>query len=218
MTDSQLITHILSAYALTKDDITSLATIITQSRLNIAQTSYRRAQRTTGLAPNYTVKNSLQRQIERQSAKDAQSIAETYQDLLRTFLETMLEARSLSKTWSDVFSNVRDAVTALVAGVGVWLSDFLPWKTKQIANVTCGSGLNDGIDQFIEDNYGNEIDTESGEVVNWKDYAVIVLPSESSSDLCKDYAGQTFDLSEYDTIPEFPAHTGCPHYKQIVQV
>lgn len=218
MTDAQLISSIIAAYSLTKDDISSLATQITQSRLNTTQASYRRAQRTTGLAPNYTVRNTLQRRIERQSAKDAQSIAETYQDLLRTFLETMLEARSLSKTWNDVFSNVRDAVTAIVAGIGVWLSDFLPWKSKQVANFTCGSGLNDGIDQFIEDNYSNVIDTESGEVVNWKDYAIQVLPDTSSSDECSSVAGKLFDLSENDEIIPLPAHANCPHYKQIIQI
>lgn len=218
MTDTQLITHILTVYALTKDDISSLATSITKSRLNTAQASYRRAQRTTGLAPNYTVRNLLQRQIERQSQQDAQSIADTHKSLLRSFLETAVK----------VF-----VVSQIIKAVSDWLGDFLGWKSKQIAHVTCSSGQDLGTRSFIEDlldaDKGNgTLEDDDGNMiidtskVDISRYEIVIEPDTASNDVCLEVAGKSYSLSDYmdvyNLIGSFPVHPNCQHNAVIYQV
>lgn len=218
MTDAQLITTIIAAYALTKDDVSALATQITKSRLNVAQASYRRAQRTTGLSPNYVARNSLQRQIERQSAKDAQSIADTHKSLLRSFLETAVKVY---------------VVAQIVSMVSDWLGDFLGWKSKQIAHVTCSSGQDLGTRSFIEDlleadKGSGTLEDDNGNIiidtskVDISRYEIVIEPDTASNDVCLEVAGKSYSLSDYmdlySLVGSFPVHVGCIHNAVIYQV
>lgn len=223
MTDSEFVSKIVTAYALAQEDITALAEAIQKARLAMMQASYRSAQRVVGLKPNWTPTKAVLHRAEKRSRADAQSIAETHRTLLRSFIEKVLEMKkSISGLhvagWRDIFGTLANAAREMISNVAQWLADFLGWKSDQIVDVSCGSGLSDGTDQFIEDNYGNVIDTETGEVIDWSDYAIQVLPEESSSDICKEYAGRLFDISENDSIIALPAHPSCPHYKIIVQI
>lgn len=234
MTDSQLVSLIIAAYTLSQDDITSLAESITTSRLNVMQASYRRAQVVTGLAPNWTPGKKVQRRIEKQSQKDAQGIAATYKQYLTSFVETALEVEKAMKCatvkdWRDVFGSVKEAVRQMVSNVGEWLSDFMGWKPKQVANATCGGGVSDGTMQFAQDvvdasnGDGTVQDDNGGTIVDINDMKVSipelgvkVVPSMSSSDFCKDYAGNTYSLEEALSIPAFPAHPSCIHSTIII--
>lgn len=240
MTDSQLVSLIIAAYTLSQDDITSLAESITTHRLNVMQASYRRAQVVTGLVPNWTPGQAVQRRIEKQSQKDAQGIAATYKQYLTSFVETALEVEKAMKCatvkgWRDVFGSVKEAVRQMVSNVGEWLSDFMGWKPKQVANATCGGGLSDGTMQFaqdvveadkgdgtVQDDNGDtivDISEMSTEITN---IGIIVLPEESSSDVCALVAGKTFTMAEYSEIYNLvgtlPAHANCPHYASVIRL
>lgn len=234
MTDAQLVSLIIAAYALSQDDITSLAESITTSRLNVMQASYRRAQVVVGLVPNWTPGQAVQRRIEKQSQKDAQGIAATYKQYLTSFVETALEVEKAMrgatvKGWRDIFGSVKEAVSQMVSSIGEWLSDFLGWKPAQISNATCGGGLSDGTMQFaqdvveadkgdgmVQDDNGDTIVDISDMNMSIPELGVKVIPSVSSSDFCQDYAGNTYSLDEALSIPAFPAHPSCQHTTIIV--
>ncbi|HEY7416632.1 MAG TPA: hypothetical protein VH593_15695, partial [Ktedonobacteraceae bacterium] len=148
MTDSELITHFLDAYALTDKDIATLAEALATARLTSMQEAYRHAQRIVGLRVTWEPPQRVQERVTRLSKKDAQSIAETYQGLLLSFLEQLLH---ITKGWADLFGSVREAVAQTVKDVGTWLSSFLPWKSRQVVTTTCGAGLNDGTIEFTDD-------------------------------------------------------------------
>jgi hypothetical protein len=188
------------------------------------QRAYRKAQHTVHALPIW---EPSQRDIERaqkQAHKAAESIAETYQTLLSHFLERVLEVEKqqkglLTAGWADLYGSVREAVRDLVGKVSAFVSGLALWKSKQVANYTCGQGNYDGTDAFIMDvESGDVVDSETGEVIQGGDYAILCSPDTASNDICAEVAGQLFDLSQWSELPEMPAHGGCPHGYDIVQV
>lgn len=229
MTDAQLVALIIAAYTLSQDDITSLAESIADARLTVMQASYRRAQKIVGLPGNWMPGQKIEQRIEKQALKDAQSIAATYKQYLSSFVNTALEVEKAlqdvqAKGWRDLFGSVKEAVRQMVSNVSEWLGDFMGWKPKQVSNATCGGGMSDGTMQFAQDvveadkGDGN-VQDDNGDIIysiddmklSIPEIGVKVVPSVSSSDFCKDYAGNTYSMDEALSIPSFPAHPSCIH-------
>lgn len=121
------------------------------------------------------------------------SIVSTLQDSLSNFLADLSSADIATQTEQ-------------------FLTDYAEWKAPQVANYTWGSGMDIGTGQAISDILGAD-DLPGIELINMR---ARVLPEESSSDACKEYAGHDWTLEEYQALGvSWPAHPGCPHYVEI---
>lgn len=224
MTDAALIALIVQAYAMTEQDVNTLAGHLATARLAAMQRAYRKAQHTVHAAPVWEPGERDIKRAHRLAHKAAASIAETYRTLLSHFLERVLAVEKQRKglhtaAWTDLYGSVREAVRDLVGKVKTFVSDLAGWKSKQVADYTCGQGNYDGTGVFIVDvESGDVIDSETGEVIQGGDYAIQCLPAESSSDVCSTVAGQQFDLNEWQDLPEMPNHSSCSHEYIIVAV
>lgn len=193
----------IAAYAMTDDDKAKLADILAQAYLQAKTQAYQRAQKTAGHI--ITIKHPWEPgEKDHEKAlswakEQVDSIASTYLDLLKSQLE------------SDMQEGIGDIVRGIVSKVKDWISGFLPWKTEQVAGDTLSAGDNDGTEQWVDDVLGSS-DGDTSKV------RVRVVPSNSSSDFCKDYAGQDFSMEEANDLPEFPAHTNCIHSLEIYTV
>jgi phage-related protein len=219
MTDAELITTILNVYSFQDQEITTLSEAIVDARLLSMRVSYQHAQKVVGVPVNWEPSGSMRSRITRQSQKDAHGIATTFRNLLTSLLEDLFQVKHVA-SWQDIFGTLSEAVSSVIAHIKEWIRDLLPWKGQQIINASCGTGLNEGLDTFMKDLANGDIIDDSGKPLSIEymtDYAVRVLPVESSDDICRDYAGVTFALSDYDLIPAFPVHVNCPHYKEILQ-
>jgi hypothetical protein len=122
------------------------------------------------------------------------SIAKTQQEQLGTFIGNLAPD-----------ANVVDAV-------GPWLDRYSAWKAPQVANYTWGSGANDGSNAAIEDMLDAATDPNEPGLISTDNIRIRVVPGESSSDYCADYAGQDYSVEEYLALGmTFPAHAGCIH-------
>lgn len=97
-----------------------------------------------------------------------------------------------------------------------WFDRYAGYKAPQIANVTVGAGTNEGTKQAIHD----MLDAGLGQPITspplpdqpkLPNIRIRVVPGDSSSDFCKDYAGNDYSLGEALSLPSFPAHPGCIH-------
>lgn len=206
----------LDAFAFTETDKQHLTDLLAKSYLLAKIQAYNRAiSRTKHVV---TIRKPWQpserdvKQAQKWATTQVDSIAETYETLLQHAIEQMLEQPH--EALGDVIGKVKD----IVDKIGDWFKGFLPWKTQQIADQTWGTGANDGTEQFIEDALdGNNAD----EVVDdgLIQVRVRIEPGESSSDYCKNYAGEEYSLEEYKNLGiAFPAHPNCIHSAEIYTV
>jgi hypothetical protein len=132
-----------------------------------------------------------------------EGIAETYETLLRHALEELPAERAIG----DVIGKAKQ----IIAAVGEWINGFLPWKVKQIAGQTWGTGTNDGTNEWISDAQGDDVEGNPDNV------RVRIEPSSSSSDICAEFAGKEYSLTEYwDSGISLPAHINCVHTAEII--
>lgn len=236
MNDTQFINAIIAAYAFSKHDIERLATALSQARCESMKASYRCSQRTIGVKVNYEYSEKTKKRIDTQSLKDAKSIVETFKGLLEAFVRQIIDTKKTlmgmeTKDWQDTWGDVRDAVFGVIGYIKQFFADLVPWKSRQIVNATNGAGLNDGTTQFIEDvldadenNDGVVLDDDGEPLYDLNDaemgvdeIAIQVVPSISSSDYCRLYAGRTFDLkTALAELPFFPVHPNCIHMLMVV--
>lgn len=131
--------------------------------------------------------------------EQVQSIVGTLQDALDNFI---------SDLGPDLSSDDIDSE------VSTFLQGYATWKAPQVANYTYGSGLEAGTQQAIADIMEEVTSADSTLVAST--IRVRVIPSESSGDYCKNYAGQSYSLDEYNSLGvSFPAHPNCIHSAEI---
>lgn len=223
------ITHILQAYAFTSVDKSALTTILANAYLQGKEQAYSRAYATAGHRFSFAVwkpgADDTQK-AEEWATPIVDSITSTYEGLLRGQLEQMRPVKesdgedgdSQDDTPDDtgdqgdgIVGNVLAAlgISTIVKKIGEWFTGFLPWKSEQIAQNTWSEGDNDGTEQFVADAV-NSGDDYSGLIVK-------VMPASSSSDYCKDFAGNTYLFDEIGgDVPSFPTHANCIHYIVVI--
>lgn len=116
---------------------------------------------------------------------------------------------------SNFISNLKgDAnIAEQIAG---WIDRYADYKPEQIANVTWGTGANDGSMQAIEDILDVATDPKSTKQVLTDSIRIRVVPAYSSSDACADYAGKDYSMSEYLQLGiGWPAHPNCRHSIEV---
>lgn len=203
---------LIAAYTFKDEEKQRLAKMLAQSYLLAKTQAYNRAvSRTMHLVQ---IRNPWQpteadaEKAQEWAESQVDSIASTYMDLLSSTIEGALLDPQEKK------DDKKDVLYYLFL-VGSWFKKFLPWKTQQVANVTVSTGTHDGTEQFIQDvqNEDNVDELADDGLIQIK---VRIVPEESSSDYCKDYAGQEYSLSEYKNLEiSFPAHPNCIHSAEI---
>jgi hypothetical protein len=205
--EKALIALLVMAFLLSHSEITAMATLIFTARMDSAKASYQQASDTIGADTDWEPSNALQRQLRDSSEQDAQSISATYK------ADLGVQATSFVESWMTTHESLEGCEAAARAELAQWATTRAEWKSEQVAGYTCGSGANTGTNEWIDDLIDEDIDLPAG--ISADDVIVTVLPEESSNDICKEYAGQSFDIDEIDDIPDFPVHLGCPHRKVI---
>lgn len=204
--DTALLANLAAtAFGLTDADTAVLTAAILLAMRSSMQSSYRRWNSTLGANNHMWMPTTKQEETLAAVAQEhADSIASTYADNLQNAIQQFL---------GDGAGNPASLGEMLTT----WAAARADWKSDQVAGYETSYGTEQGTMEFITDLLGgNLVDSLTGEVLDPNDYAVGVVPDESSNDLCAEYAGQQFPLEEVDDIPDFPIHPGCPHYKIIV--
>jgi hypothetical protein len=205
--EKALIALLIAAYLLSKEDTKAMASAIETARIDSAKASYQQSSDTVGADTDWEPDDDLAKEIKDLSEQDAEGIADTYE------AELSNQAEAFVTGWvgdHDSLDGCEDAARiALVA----WALSRAAWKSEQIANYSCGAGANVGVDQWILDLLDEDFDLPDD--ISVDDIELTVLPEESSSDECEEYAGEVFDIDEYDSIPDFPIHSNCIHRKVV---
>lgn len=192
---------LLAAYSWTRTDIERLAHLLAGAHVAAIQRAANRTRQTMGASSTWEPDKEMRRQAQATFTKVAAGIAATFQDLLKHFL------------LRESFASVKEAV----AGIASWLQTLLKWKVKQVVNGTVAPGTDKGTSLVVADALaGDLVDEETGEVIDASVYAFTVLPEESSKDICSLYAGNTYQLDEWDDVPPFPIHLLCPHERVVL--
>jgi len=205
--EKALIALLVAAFLLSKSEVASMTTLIFTARMDSAKASYAQASDTVGASTDWEPSDDLQGQLKDTSEQDAESIAATYEADLESV------ATGFAESWMLDHESLDGCEVAARSELSTWATDRATWKSEQISGYTCGSGANTGTNEWIDDLLDEDIDLPEGLSVD--DVEVTVLPEESSSDICKEYAGQSFDIDEIDEIIDLPAHLGCIHRKVI---
>jgi len=102
---------------------------------------------------------------------------------------------------------------ALRADLAQWADARAAWKAEQIAAYETARGYAAGLDWLVNDLQSGTLALPDGTQLT--DLTVTVRPSFSSDDTCAEYAGQTYPLSDYDSLPAFPIHINCIHWRSL---
>lgn len=209
---SDLIDFILSVFGLGSDAIATIASAIKDAVLSMIQSAYRLWNALFGAnQDDWTPSQDTIDAVEQVAQDQAETIAATYGQELGNAVDDYLSA------YQDANGSLDGAIVPLSQMLGDWTETRMIYKSQQIAGYETGSGMDQGTMLFVQDLVsGGLIDTETGEVLDPSNYGVGVIPGESSSDICKEYAGQLFPLEEAFDIPDFPVHPWCPHEKILV--
>ncbi len=200
MNRDDLLRAALAAFSLTPQETATIATLIADNAAVGYRSAYHDALRAAGVrnsAPLIVTPLVLM-QLQLRSQQMAQTIAATYQRELASAISGFLATL-------DDNAPEQAAQRDLWYWLQRWASERADYKAGQIANAEVG--------------YAADLATRSAaQAIQSGQYGpppprlrARVVPSESSSDFCQQYAGQTFTLDELNDIPAFPAHPNCIH-------
>lgn len=208
--------EVSEAFSLSKDQETALARTIYQHKLEAATASYKQAAHAlkVSLPQDWSLPQVVQKRIAGQSVSSSKSISKTYQSLLQSKTDALIT--DWERSHPETRSWGKDAVYGYLLGQLLdWVHTFMDWKVDQIVQTEISDGLDQGTRDFLDDLTSGDLEVgdpeDLGPGIDLSQAKLAVVPSESSRDFCHEYAGQVFDLSEYDSIPHFPAHPNCIH-------
>jgi hypothetical protein len=205
--EKALIALLVAAFLLSNAEIKAMASLILTARIASMKAAYSQASNTVGIDDsNWEPPSDLRKMAEDVSKQDADSIANTYKDDLEAVTTAFVVA------WMIDHESLDGCEAAARKEISVWAIARAEWKSKQIADYTCGSGANDGTDMWIGDFLDGDLDLPDG--ITEDDVEIEIQPEEAVCKECKEYAGQRFSLEDADDI-ELPAHPACPHHKVI---
>lgn len=125
------------------------------------------------------------------------------------------QVASITKTMQEQLGNFIRWLpedTNLVSALNDWVDRYRAWKSPQVANYTWGSGQDEGSLAALNDVMDMATDPTQPGIVSTDNIKIRVVPPESSSDYCKEYAGQSYAVDEYLGLGmRWPAHPNCIH-------
>jgi hypothetical protein len=215
-----VVDSICQTYAFTDADKATLTNLLAKNYLAAKVVAYRKA--ANAASSVVTLKHPWQpsdkdeTKAQQWAATQVASIADTYLTTVRSLASTFTAESAVQDGQSleeGLLGGLINAA-AVAAGVAGGIKAFVTWKAPQIANVTTSSGANAGTAQWVEDvleEAGDESDDLNG-------VRVRVVPANSSSDTCADYAGKTYSLEDSVDLPDFPIHPHCIHRTEVYTV
>lgn len=200
MLTSPTLATALTAYMLTDKEQEELAHKLAEVNQAAQKFTYTRDMLAVGLTPH--IEESLTSRVgDLISWGRAQvaSIVSTFQGMFSSFLGGLPDDAD---------------VTSQADG---WMDRYGAYKSEQIANVAWGTGANDGTNAAIEDVLDATDDPDQTQKYPAAGRVrVRVVPGESSSDRCADYAGRDYSIEEYRALGiVFPAHPSCIHSSEL---
>jgi hypothetical protein len=240
--------QVVAAYAFTPGEITQLAALLSDVYLTAAQDAYQKALATVKthitLAHPWTPTPGDRISAEAWARTIATGIATTYQTLLSHFLERLpvfaaadnngtASAPAKESAHATGEEGMVGTLTGIAASIKAWLMQMLSWKIPQIVQNVYGTGANAGTERAIHDILAELGNLATSLLANANARAtnpqgllakllahirVRVLPATSSGDFCRKYAGKSYSLAEAASLPSFPAHPSCIHYKEVYVV
>lgn len=209
LTKKQILEAILLAYALTPDEVAGLAANLAVAQLAAMTATYSQAASVVGAsAGGWQPADDVKQAIEDQLAQDAAGIADTFVGLVQNAASAFLDG------WAESQDSLDGAASALATTLTGTADTLTGWKADQIADCTLTGGIDDGTDAFCADYLAGDL--LAGDDIDPSQLAVAVLPMEATGEDCEPYAGELFDIEEYQVIPDFPLHPGCKHHKTVV--
>jgi hypothetical protein len=217
-----VVDRICQTYAFTDADKATLTGLLAKNYLAAKVAAYRKA--ANAASSVVTLKHPWQPSDKDQAkalqwaTTQVESIADTYLSTIRSLAST-LTAESTVQDGQPLEEGLLGGLinaAAVAKGVAGGIKAFVEWKAPQIANVTTSSGANDGTSQWIEDALAEAGDEDESSDLNG--VRVRVVPSNSSSDECADYAGNTYSLEDSVDLPDFPVHPNCIHGTEVYTV
>jgi hypothetical protein len=201
---------LLQAYSFSEEQKHRLVSILAQSYLVAKAQAYQKAMKTASkvvrLKEPWTPGKPDAAEAQAWAIRQMDGIIDTYEEMLKHAVEQFASEEERAIALPGIVSKVKD-----------WFSNLLPWKAKQITNMTWGTGTHDGTMQFIEDiQVEDAVEFVDESVQDLSNLEIQVSPAESSSDFCHLYAGNSYPLSEAESIPQFPAHPNCIHSVEII--
>lgn len=214
MTRSELTALAFAAYCLDDADRKRLQEIILAASLAALKASYHHGARIVGSTS--TAPDSSD-ELSTHAASWAASIVATYNASLRLNIDSFLSS------WVAAHETIDGAVQGLIGFLRHWTQQRVAWKSDQIAQAAVATGADAGTEQFVSDLLTAPAGTDEASPnapdedspLDLSNVFITVLPEESSHDSCSQYAGELFSLDEYDDLPYFPMHPGCPHFRTI---
>ncbi len=171
--------------------------------------TYRQAASTAGAsAADWQPSDEVQQSIQDQAAAIASGIGETFLELVQNAASAFLDG------WEALNDNLDGAAAALASALTGAVKTLTGWKSDQVVDTTLVTGIDDGTGVFCGDYLAGDL--LAGDEIDPSLLKVAVLPSDAVGEDCEPYAGETFDIEEYQLIPEFPRHPFCPHHKIVV--
>jgi 2'-5' RNA ligase/transposase-like protein len=191
--------HAASFYAFNDQEQAALAQKLAEVNIAAQQFSYNRDMVAVGLAqPTEEGLFSKVGDVLSWGREQVTLIASTMKDMLSNFVSGLAPDAKVAEA------------------VGGWIDRYADYKAPQIANVTWGTGANDGSMQAIEDIV--EAAKDPSKAVSTDQVRVKVVPSYSSADFCADYAGKDYSIPEYLQLGiSWPAHPNCRHSIEMVR-
>lgn len=214
---AEIAADLVAGFLLTDDQVTRMAAAIAQARLAAYRATYAAAASTMGvtLPADWQPDEDTTDACDEDAQASADGIAQTYQrDLTAAALAYLAQWRD------DHDGDLAGASGALGVYLHGWATDRAVWKSEQVANAEAGAGANDGIDDASGDALDGVLLGPDGAPIDGSLYVVVIVPDDAAEPFCADYAGEMYDLSQYDELPDFPtdAHPNCIHEKWVVDI
>ncbi len=202
---------VAAAFLLTDDEVATLGEAILTARVASWQATYSAAAKTAGATlpdSGPTLSAAEERRQQRESDAAAASIAATYARDLAS------QAAQFTQDWLTAHDGSLDgAESALRAHLTSYSETRADAKASQVAQYETGVGGQDGLLAAHDDLTSGDLTDASGDPFTSLTgiLYVAILPEDSSSDFCADYAGNVYSFDDAPAL-DFPAHVNCRHY------
>lgn len=191
---------VVALFLLSHADETAFSTAIYTAQQDAATAAYQDAADAFGAdASDAALPDDVLSTLATNAQDSAASIVVTYN----------ADLQAEAERFADAYQG-DDLETALQMDLTAWAGDRAAWKSAQLAMYESGRGYSAGIDWMVSDALDGTLAFPDG--ISPADLVVTVTPSDSSNDVCLDYAGNSYPLDAAgDVLGLFPIHPNCRH-------
>ncbi len=205
--NKKAILALITTFLLTEAEQQQLANAIYDALRSSMIAAYRWSCFHLGNAQEWYPSQSQEKALEKLANTRAAQIAATYEKDITRASETFLDA------YEKATGSLEGAIPALRETLQEYTDARTELKQADISQYEVAEGSESGMDAVLAD-----IDTIVVDESVLENIYVGVLPvSAATEDICAEWAGECCHYTEVaeSSMPEFPAHLRCPHYRVI---